>query len=90
MLHAYYVNAGTFQRKIVADCAVNAAVRAIHDVIKSKAMNSELFHLLLPTYIVVHERGYRCSERDTRNGDKYPPVVISSEYVISEIGGANI
>ncbi len=88
MLYAYYVNAGTFQRKIFADCAVNAAIRTINDIIKTKSMNGELFHLLLPSYIVVHERGYRCSERDTRQGDKYPPVVISSEYILSEIGGA--
>lgn len=86
MLHAYYVNAGTFQRKIVADCAVNAAIRTINDVLKTKSMTGEYFHLLLPQYIVIHERGYRCSERDTRTGDKHCPVVVSSEYVLSEIG----
>lgn len=87
MLHAYYVNAGTFQRKIVSNCAVNAATRAIREIITAKSIADEHFHLLLPKYIVIHERGYRCSERDTRQGDKYKPVVLSSEYVLSEIGG---
>jgi hypothetical protein len=88
MQHAYYVNAGTFQRKIVADCAVNAAIRTIRDVVNTKSIGDEQFYLLLPKYIIIHERGFRCSERDTRHGDKHFPVVISSEYVIAEIGGA--
>lgn len=88
MLHAYYVNAGRFQRKIVSDCAVNAATRTIRELITTKSISDEQFHLLLPKYIVIHERGYRCSERDTRHGDKYKPVVLSSEYILSEIGGA--
>lgn len=89
MPRPYYVNAGTFQRKLVADCAVNAALEAVRGFIAAKSIPDEKFELLLPKMVVIHERGFRTSHKDSREGDIGRPIEISSEYLLNELCNGN-
>ncbi len=84
-MKTFYVNAGTFQRKLEAATVFDAAVNAVRYFIRHKNMSDERFSLLLPRYIVIHDRGFRASCKDSREYDETIPVELSSEFVCSTL-----